>query len=158
MSNYLSEDGTFINSLIGEGSFFKGDISLKGLLRIDGDFKGTISEGGKVLVGKSGRAEAIVSAGTVVIGGVLKGNITATEKVVILSTGMVIGNILAPRLLVEDGVILNGTCTVSEVGGNTESAAFSTVGSSFSTGRINKPFRFSAGKERERESVSSWKE
>ena len=73
MSNYLSENDTFINSLIGEGSFFRGDINLKGLLRIDGDFKGTITDGGKVLIGKSGRAEAVINAGTVVVGGVLKG-------------------------------------------------------------------------------------
>ncbi|MDC7126434.1 MAG: polymer-forming cytoskeletal protein [Spirochaetales bacterium] len=113
MSDYLSEDGAFINSLIGEGTFIKGDISLKGLLRVDGDFRGTISDGGKVLIGKTGRAEAEISADTVVIGGVLKGTITANEKVVILSTGLVLGNIYSPRLLVEDGVILNGSCTIS---------------------------------------------
>ncbi|HAK46304.1 MAG TPA: hypothetical protein DCO79_10365 [Spirochaeta sp.] len=146
MSNYLSDDGTFINSLIGEGSCFKGDISLKGLLRIDGDFKGTISEGGKVLIGKSGRAEAVVTAGTVVVGGVLKGNVTATEKVVILSTGMVIGNIEAPRLLVEDGVILNGSCTIRENSTVAEERPARSAGS----------FMFSAAKKREMESVSPW--
>lgn len=146
MSNYLSEDGTFINSLIGEGSFFKGDISLKGLLRIDGDFKGTISEGGKVLIGKSGRAEAVVTAGTVVIGGVLRGNVIASEKVVILSTGMVIGNIRSPRLLVEDGVIINGSCTITENSNDADLSPNRTPGS----------FMFSAGKKREMETVSSW--
>ena len=148
MSNYLSENDTFINSLIGEGSYFKGDISLKGLLRIDGDFKGTISDGGKVLIGKSGRAEAVINAGTVVVGGVLKGNITAAEKVVILSTGMVIGNIKAPRLLVEDGVILNGTCTISEKAAAVEPRHERALGS----------FMFSAGKKREMETASTWTE
>ena len=146
MSNYLSENDTFINSLIGEGSFFRGDINLKGLLRIDGDFKGTITDGGKVLIGKSGRAEAVIHAGTVVVGGVLKGQITATEKVVILSTGMVIGNIKAPRLLVEDGVILNGRCSVSEDSGNSEQKPERTPGS----------FMFSASRKREMETASTW--
>ena len=149
MSNFLSEDGTFINSLIGEGSFFKGDISLSGLLRIDGDFSGTIKDGGKVLVGKSGRAEASVSADIVVIGGVLKGNVVAKEKVVILSTGMVIGNINAPRLLIEDGVIFNGNCTVSEK---------NSVASGVSVISERPPLFFSsAKKEREMETASTWK-
>ena len=148
MSNYLSEEGTFINSLIGEGSLFVGDISLKGLLRIDGDFKGAIKDGGKVLIGKSGRAEASIHAGTVVIGGVLRGNVAADDKVVILSTGMVIGNITAPRLLVEDGVVLNGNCVIAVkkepvLEQNTDAGGI---------------FRYSDRKTQELETVSSWKE
>jgi cytoskeletal protein CcmA (bactofilin family) len=50
----------------------------------------------------------------VVIGGVVKGDILATGKVVILSTGMVIGNVTAPRLYVEEGVVLHGSCTITE--------------------------------------------
>jgi cytoskeletal protein CcmA (bactofilin family) len=148
MSNYLSEEGTFINSLIGEGSLFVGDISLKGLLRIDGDFKGTIANGGKVLIGKSGRAEASIQAGTVVIGGVLKGNVAAEDKVVILSTGMVIGNITAPRLLVEDGVIINGSCSIAEKKASDSEYGNETEGF----------LRYSMKNTAEREIVSSWKE
>lgn len=48
-----------------------------------------------------------------VIGGVVKGDIVSEDKVVILSTGMLIGNIVSPRLIAEEGVILNGVCTVS---------------------------------------------
>ncbi len=148
MSNYLSEEGTFINSLIGEGSLVTGDLNINGLLRIDGDFKGTISNGGKVLVGKSGRAEASITAGTIVIGGILKGNIKASEKVVILSTGMLIGNITSPRLLVEDGVIFNGSCVVSDEKPEpvTKTARFST------------PFAASEEITREMETVPSWTE
>ena len=112
MSDYIGTDGTFINSIIGEGTRFDGDLTLSGLLRIDGDFSGTITTTGKVLVGKNGRARCTIQGDTVVIGGVLKGDITATEKVIILSTGMVIGNISAPRLVAEDGVVLHGTFNI----------------------------------------------
>jgi cytoskeletal protein CcmA (bactofilin family) len=112
MSDYLAEDGSFINSIIGEGTAFRGELSLNGLLRIDGDFSGTVRTSGKVLVGKSGRAECTIKAATVVIGGIVKGNIFADDKVIILSTGMMIGNISTPRLIVEEGVIFNGNCLV----------------------------------------------
>jgi len=114
MSEQLDLNGIFINSIIGEGAHFNGDISLKGLFRIDGDFSGTIKEADKVLIGRNGRAQCSIHAGTVVVGGVVKGDIVSTEKVVILSTGMVIGNISTPRLMVEDGVVLNGRCKIIE--------------------------------------------
>lgn len=112
MSTHLEEDGSFINSIIGEGTTFQGDLELNGLLRIDGDFSGTIRTDGKVLVGINGRAECTVDAGTVVIGGIVKGNVIAREKVLILSTGLMIGNIQAPRLIAEEGVLINGSFTV----------------------------------------------
>ncbi|MCF7914606.1 MAG: polymer-forming cytoskeletal protein [Spirochaetaceae bacterium] len=112
MSEQLDLNGVFINSIIGEGAAFSGDISMSGLFRIDGDFRGNIEKADKVLIGRNGRAECSIYAGTVVVGGVVKGDIYSTEKVVVLSTGMVLGNVTTPRLLVEDGVVLNGRCKI----------------------------------------------
>ena len=114
MSEHFMEDGSFINSIVGEGTAFRGELHLNGLLRIDGDFSGTIRTKGKVLIGKSGRAECTIRANTVVIGGVVRGNIYADEKVIVLSTGMMIGNIHSPRLIAEEGVILNGNCLITQ--------------------------------------------
>ena len=113
MSDSHVTDDAFINSIIGEGTRFKGEFDLNGLLRIDGDFTGVIRTKGKVLVGKNGRAECTLNAGTVVVGGVLRGEIISTEKVIILSTGLVLGNITTPRLIIEEGVIFNGSCRVT---------------------------------------------
>ena len=107
-------DSYLVNSFIGENTKFHGDILLQGLMRIDGDFAGSVSTEGKVIIGKTGRAECTVKARTVVVGGVVKGNILATEKVVILSSGIVLGNISAPRLIVEEGVLLHGKCKINE--------------------------------------------
>jgi cytoskeletal protein CcmA (bactofilin family) len=113
MSDARVSDDAFINSIIGEGTRFKGEFDLNGLLRIDGDFTGTIRTSGKVLVGRNGRAECTLHAGTVVIGGVVRGEIFSLEKVIILSTGLMLGNITTPRLIVEEGVIFNGTCRIT---------------------------------------------
>jgi cytoskeletal protein CcmA (bactofilin family) len=112
MGDHIVEDGAFINSIVGEGTRFRGELDLNGLLRIDGDYSGVIRTPDKVLVGKNGRAECSIYAGTIVIGGVVKGNIYASEKIIILTTGMVIGNITTPRLVVEEGVILDGECRI----------------------------------------------
>ena len=114
MTELLAEQETLVNSLVGDNTSFKGDIVLSGLLRIDGDFSGTIRTGGKVLIGKQGRVESTIVARSVVIGGVVKGNVMASEKIVILSTGMLIGNVTTPRLIVEEGVIMHGMNIVSQ--------------------------------------------
>jgi cytoskeletal protein CcmA (bactofilin family) len=123
MSDTHLSDDAFINSIIGEGTRFKGEFDLNGLLRIDGDFSGVIRTKGKVLVGQNGRAECTLHAGTVVIGGVVRGEVFSTEKVIILSTGLVLGNVTTPRLIVEEGVILNGACTITAPAGAESPAA-----------------------------------
>ena len=116
MSVIQIPDDSFINSIIGEGTRFKGEFELNGLLRVDGDFSGTIRSTGKILVGRNGRAECTIHAGTVVIGGIVRGNVSALEKVIILSTGMMLGNITTPRLIAEEGVIFNGNCRIEQSG------------------------------------------
>ena len=107
------ENDTIVNSIIGEGSEFKGEFKINGLLRIDGNFRGTIETGGKVLIGRSGQAMTDIKARLVVIGGVVKGNIFASERVIFLSTGKITGNIITPSLIMEDGVVFEGNCTIN---------------------------------------------
>ena len=105
-------DDAFINSIVGEGTHFRGHLELAGLLRIDGDFTGSIRSEGKVLIGRNGRADCTIEAATVVIGGVIRGSVYASEKVIVLATGIVLGNIHCPRLIAEMGVLIDGQCAV----------------------------------------------
>ena len=103
-----------VNSIIGEGTTLRGDFDLNGLLRIDGVFYGKVKTNGKILIGKNGVAECEIFAGTVVIGGKVKGEIIAMEKITLLSTGELMGNIKTPRLIIEEGVIFDGKCEIIE--------------------------------------------
>jgi cytoskeletal protein CcmA (bactofilin family) len=106
-------DGGLINSIIGEGATFHGDIKVTGFVRVDGNLTGSITTNGKVVIGRNGRCESAIEGSSVIVGGVVKGDVTASEKVVILSSGMVIGNVTSPRLVADDGVMLNGFYMVS---------------------------------------------
>ena len=112
MSDSQTPNAALLNSIIGEGTRFKGEFDLSGLLRIDGDFVGTIRTKGQIIVGLNGRAKCNIYAESVVVGGMVRGNIFTTEKVIILSTGMMIGNINTPRLIIEEGVVYNGCCKI----------------------------------------------
>ncbi len=106
-------EDNIVNSIIGEGSEFKGEFKINGLLRIDGKFKGTIETNGKVLIGQNGEALTDIKARLVVVGGEVKGNIFATERVIFLSSGKIRGNIVTPSLVMEDGVKFEGNCTIN---------------------------------------------
>ncbi|MFP4551342.1 MAG: polymer-forming cytoskeletal protein [Spirochaetales bacterium] len=113
MSASRGIDDSFINSIVGPGTFFRGHLELNGLLRVDGDFSGSIKTAGKVIVGQAGRADCAVEASSVVIGGLFRGEIFATEKVVLLASSVVIGSIIAPRLVAETGVSLHASFRVT---------------------------------------------
>ncbi|WCL49512.1 bactofilin family protein [Leptospira sp. GIMC2001] len=110
---HRTEDEFVVNSIIGEGAEFTGEFRLSGLIRIDGIFKGLIVTDGKVLVGKSGVVDTDIRAKVVVAGGEVRGNIYATERVTLLSSCRLTGDIVTPRLIIEEGVVFQGSCTIN---------------------------------------------
>jgi cytoskeletal protein CcmA (bactofilin family) len=111
LKNSISSDFS-INSIIGEHTSFKGIFNIQGPLRIDGDFTGKIVSSGKVIISKTGRAECVILAKNVVVGGVVKGDIYAEDKVIVLKSSEIIGNIYSSSITMDDGVIFNGKCEI----------------------------------------------
>lgn len=103
-----SIETSLVNSIVGTGTFFRGNIHVSGLLRIDGDFAGGIKTNGRVIIGRAGRADCTIDAATVVIGGAFRGTIYASEKVIALESALIVGNIYSPRIIAEAGVVLDG--------------------------------------------------
>jgi cytoskeletal protein CcmA (bactofilin family) len=108
-------ESTLVNSIVGAGTFFKGQIDVSGLLRIDGDLSGSVKTTGRVIIGRTGRVDCTVDAASVVVGGVFRGSIYASEKVIALETAIIIGNIFTPRLIAESGVYLDGSMHIRGV-------------------------------------------
>lgn len=99
-----------INTLVGSGSFIRGELKISGFIRIDGDIDGNIQASGRVIVGENARIRGDVNSRLITIGGVIQGDVIAPEGVTILATGMVLGAVLTKKLQIEDTVILNGKC------------------------------------------------
>ncbi len=96
------------NSVIGRENAFSGEFRSDGLLRIDGDFKGVIKGYGVVLVGEKGRIVGDIYARMVRIGGRIKGNVYALERVDILSTGKLHGDMWTKKCQAEEGMVFTG--------------------------------------------------
>jgi cytoskeletal protein CcmA (bactofilin family) len=98
------------SALIGPGIHINGNISGDENLVIEGKVDGKIRlDLHQVEVGHSGKVNADITAKTIKIAGEVRGDITGTEKVIILRSGNVHGNIVAPRMTLEDGAIFKGS-------------------------------------------------
>jgi len=97
-------------AVIGPGIVIDGDISGSENLVIEGKVKGRIHLAShEVTVGQSGEVNADISAKVIRVAGKVKGDLSGKEKVIISSTGNVHGNIVAPRMLLEDGAVFKGS-------------------------------------------------
>ncbi len=103
----------YLNTLIGEGTTVKGDLETQGQVRIDGDLIGSLKTNTQVIVSGSGRVKGNIQGRDIVIGGVIKGDIVATGRVELLSSGMLLGRIVAPSLTVEFGAVIDGLCRIT---------------------------------------------
>lgn len=96
-----------LNSLIGKGSNCTGDIVVEGGLKIDGDFKGTITAN-SLYIGKHAIVEATVKVKTAVIGGKLHGDIVAEDNLELQPKAELIGDVRTKNLVVADTAVLEG--------------------------------------------------
>jgi cytoskeletal protein CcmA (bactofilin family) len=105
-----SESGNQPVSVIGESLHFKGDLSAGEDLIIEGTVEGRINQGKCCLTLKpNGKLLANVNATKIFIEGTVKGDLHATVSVTVRESGAVKGNIVAPKVALEEGATLNGT-------------------------------------------------
>jgi cytoskeletal protein CcmA (bactofilin family) len=95
-----------------KGSRVSGQLSFQGPARIDGIVDGEIQCNGKLIIGEGAEIRAKISGQIVVIQGRVEGNVTAKEKVELIAPGRLYGNISAPRLVITDGVVFDGDCSM----------------------------------------------
>lgn len=96
-----------IETVIGPNAHFRGDLVSEGGVRIDGIFEGTINTTGNLVIGESAKVIAEISANNISISGAVKGNING-NRVEILETGRVWGDLQVNSLLLNEGAYLRG--------------------------------------------------
>mgnify|MGYP003393501782 CR=1 FL=1 len=124
-----------LSGFVGHGTSLTGDTSFQMMLRVDGHLTGTVSsDGGTLIVGNNGQLDAHTSVGVAQINGTVNGDITATQKVQLGRTARVVGNITTPKLVIEEGAVFEGGCTMLKAREDQEkqSAAAATASSSSS--------------------------
>ncbi len=109
-------------SLIGAGTKVEGQITTEGSIRIDGTMIGNVDAKANAAIGPSGNVDGNLSAKNVSLSGKLKGAINASEKLILESKSVLHGDIKASKLVVDEGAIFDGKCSMTS---ETEEAASS---------------------------------
>lgn len=99
-----------ITTTLGKETNFQGVLKFRESLKIDGKFEGEIVSPGYLVVENGAVVTANIKVGSIVIGGIVRGNIEASEKLEMLATGQVFGNIRTAKLKIADGVVFEGKC------------------------------------------------
>jgi cytoskeletal protein CcmA (bactofilin family) len=103
-----------INSILGPGSSINGNIESGGFTRIDGSIRGNLSAKGRVVVGEKARMQGNISGTAVTVGGVVYGNILASDRISVLDTALVLGDIITRRIQADEGCLIHGKVTVCQ--------------------------------------------
>jgi cytoskeletal protein CcmA (bactofilin family) len=98
-----------VSGVIEKGCEFEGKLCFEGTLRIGGAFKGEIYTNDILVIGEGAKVEAEIEAGTIIINGEVIGNIVAKNRVEIHKPAIFRGNIVTPSLMVDEGVIFEGS-------------------------------------------------
>ncbi len=100
---------------IGKSISIKGDLTGNEDIQVEGNVEGRVDlPNNQFTVGADGKVKAEIHAKGVVVIGQVTGNLTATERVEIQATGVVHGDVKAPRLIVHEGAVINGSIEMTK--------------------------------------------
>ena len=95
-----------------KGSRVTGQLTFQGSARIEGNVDGEIQCHGTLTIGERAEVRAKISGDVVVIRGKVEGNVVAKEKVELVAPARLFGDIDTPRLIITEGVVFDGDCTM----------------------------------------------
>jgi cytoskeletal protein CcmA (bactofilin family) len=99
--------------MLGPQAVLEGNLVFEGSLFMNGHAKGTIeSRNGAIVVGEDAVIHADIFVRSATINGEIKGTIRATERIELHPPARVFGDLNAPIVLIDAGVIFEGNCMI----------------------------------------------
>lgn len=106
-----------IQTFLGPESSLEGKLAFEGTVRLDGHFTGSIeSKEGLMVVGEKAVIHAEILVHTAVVRGEVSGNIRATDHIELHKPARVFGDLSAPVVIIDAGVIFHGNCSMEPKG------------------------------------------
>jgi cytoskeletal protein CcmA (bactofilin family) len=103
----FSKETDKLETFLGMNSSFKGELNVRGTLRVDGTVEGQL-DADYLILSESAEVKGEIKAKKIIIGGKMDGNVRAQELVEIKSKGKVLGDIFTPNLAIIEGADFNG--------------------------------------------------
>ena len=110
----MKEESKELNTIIGKESVVNGKLSIQNSIRIEGKVNGEISSTGTVTIGAKGEVEGDIMSVNTIVGGRVKGSIKATEKIILEANSILVGDLQAARLTIDEGAMFEGKCSMTD--------------------------------------------
>ena len=104
-----------ISAFLGKETLFEGKMTFEGVFRIDGKFEGEIFDSGTLIVGETAIVKGKIGINSIIINGLVEGDVYAKVRVEIHPTGKVYGKLFTPILTINEGGIFEGHCKMEGV-------------------------------------------
>lgn len=101
-----------VQAHLGKGSHIEGKLTFEGSVRIDGTVDGEIAAQDAVIIGDGAVINAQIQAEAIIIKGKVTGDIVARKRVELRAPGKLVGNITTPSLVIHEGVVFEGHCSM----------------------------------------------
>jgi len=102
-----------MDAFLGKGTKITGKLVFEGPGRIEGQVDGEIAAQDVLTVGEGALVNAKVTGTTIVVEGQVTGDVTAKTRLELRASARVNGNVATPSLVVHEGAVLNGQCSMS---------------------------------------------
>jgi cytoskeletal protein CcmA (bactofilin family) len=102
-----------ILNIIGPGTSVQGDLVSEGDIRIDGNIIGNIQARSRLVIGESSLVTGHIQARHATVSGLVKGNISVLETLLLKPSARIEGDITADKLVIESGAQFNGNCIMT---------------------------------------------
>lgn len=105
-----------LNGFLDRGSHLDGKLTFDASFRVDGHLEGEVRSAGTLVVGEGGEVDGDVEVRRVLVSGEVRGTVRAAEQIHIAPGGRVNADIDTPSLVIEDGALFEGRCTMTREG------------------------------------------
>lgn len=105
--------GADLTAYIDEASEIEGKFTFGGTVMLNGKFTGEIASNDTLIIGDKGVLNASIRAAVVLVNGEVRGNIVGGERIELRGNAKVFGDVEAPVVVVEEGVLFEGHCRMS---------------------------------------------
>lgn len=102
-----------LNGFLDSGSHVHGELRFQTSFRVDGTFNGSVVSDGDLIVGDGGEVEGDLRVGQIIISGTVRGTVSASRRVHLSPSGKVFADVDTPSLIIEDGAVFEGRCSMT---------------------------------------------
>ncbi|MEN6414030.1 MAG: polymer-forming cytoskeletal protein [Veillonellales bacterium] len=103
-----------VATIIGRETEFKGTLTAKGSIRVEGQLEGEVVSSGHLVIGETGMVKANIQAQAAIFAGTVIGNVTASGQLELLPTAKLYGDITVGSLVIGEGALFKGACVMRQ--------------------------------------------